>query len=63
MDTGDWSDERIILGGSCGERAKYGRSELRSTADPDFKEDPFGAPIMLIGFRPIARQDSSGCES
>jgi formylglycine-generating enzyme required for sulfatase activity len=58
MDTPDgWFDERIIRGGSCGEDAEDCLSACRRSADQDFNEDPFGAPIRLIGFRPIARQE------
>ena len=64
MDTANtWSDERVIRGGSCGECAEDCLHACRKSAAPDFNEDPFGAPIMLIGFRPISRQDSNGCES
>ena len=31
------------------------RAASRSYAEPDFHEDPFGAPIKLVGFRPVAR--------
>ena len=64
MDTANtWADERVIRGGSCGDFAEDCLSACRRHANQDFNEDPFGAPIMLIGFRPIARQGLSGCGS
>ncbi len=51
-------DECVVRGGSIWVMHKEGcRSASRSCEEPDFHKEPFGSPIRLIGFRPIARQN------